>query len=288
MKDWREGTTMNDTIDHIGLGSIIQHGKHNDRVYLMKLDERDVDIILDELSKLAKANKYTKLFCKVPKNIAPLFFANGYILEAYIPKFYKNRDDVFFVSKFLDSERLLDIEENELSEFNNLLSEEHFLKNNLKKNASTYSVRKLCESDAEQMTQIYREVFESYPFPIHDPAYILKTMDENVFYFGVEKEGNLVALSSSEVDVSGKNAEMTDFATLQNHGGKSLASLLLMEMEKEMQKHGVKTLYTIARLNSVPMNKTFLRFDYEYSGTLINNTNISGRIESMNTFYKHI
>jgi len=288
MKGYREGTTMHDAVDVIGKGSKIQHGKHNDRIYLMKLDKQDVEIILEEISKLAKTNKYSKLFCKVPKNIAPLFFANGYILEGYIPKFYKNRDDVFFVSKFLNSGRLLNIEKDELSKFNQLLSEEHSLKKNLKKNVSGYSVRKLTKSDAEQMAQIYLEVFESYPFPIHDPDYILKTMDENVHYFGVENEGNLVALASSEVDAGGKNAEMTDFATLQNHGGKNLASLLLEEMEKEMEKQGVKTLYTIARLNSIPMNKTFLRFDYEYSGTLINNTNISGKIESMNIFFKHI
>jgi putative beta-lysine N-acetyltransferase len=279
---------MHDAVDTIGFGSVIQHGKQNDRIYLMKLDERDVDNILDELSKLAEANKYTKLFCKVPKNIAPLFFANGYILEGFIPNFYSNKNDVFFVSKFLTTDRLQNIEQNEFLKFNRLLSKEHSLKTNLKKKTAAYSVRKLTESDAERMTQIYRNVFKTYPFPIHDQAYILKTMAENVFYFGVENEGNLIALASSEVDVDGKNAEMTDFATLQKHGGKSLASLLLMEMEKEMQKQGVKTLYTIARLNSIPMNKTFLRFNYEYSGTLINNTNISGKIESMNIYYKHI
>lgn len=280
--------TMYDAIQRIGKGSIIQHGKLNNRIYLMKLDEQDVEIILDEIALLAKTNQYTKLFCKVPKNIAPLFFANGYLLEAYIPKFYKNKKDVFFVSKFLNSDRLLNIEKNELSKFNELLLEEHSLKNNLKKNVSDYLVRKLTKLDVEHMTQIYLEVFKSYPFPIHNPSYILQTMAENVQYFGVEKKGKLVALASSDVDAGGENAEMTDFATLPDHGGKNLASLLLMEMEKEMQKQGVKTLYTIARLNSIPMNKTFLRFDYEYSGTLIKNTNISGKIESMNVFYKHI
>ncbi len=279
---------MNDTVEVIGKGSIIQHGKHNDRIYLMKLAEQDVEIILDELVTLAEANKYAKLFCKVPKNIAPLFYANGFILEAYIPKFHKNKDDVFFVSKFLNSDRLLSIEKDALSEFNQLLSEDLSLKSKLKKDTSGYSVRKLNKSDVDQMVQIYLEVFKSYPFPIHNPDYILQTMDEDVHYFGVEKDGKLVALSSSEVDPVEKNAEMTDFATVQNHGGKSLASLLLKEMEGEMEKQGVKTLYTIARLNSIPMNKTFLRFNYEYSGTLINNTNISGRIESMNILYKHL
>jgi len=55
-----------------------------------------------------------------------------------------------------------------------------------------------------------------------------------------------------------------------------------------MKSLGIKVVYTIARLNSIPMNKTFLRLNYQYSGTLINNTNIAGKIESMNILYKHI
>jgi len=275
---------MIDTIETIGEGSIIQHGKHNDRVYLMKLKEQDVDMIIDEIVKLADINKYSKLFCKVPKKFAPLFFAEGFILEAFIPKFDNGKEDVFFVSKFLNADRLLNIGDKQFSKITQLLSEEHIIK----KNASSYSVRKLTKADVEQMTNIYIQVFESYPFPIHNREYILETMDENVQYFGVEKDGKLVAVSASEVDDVGKNAEMTDFATFQSHGGNNLASLLLKTMEKEMKKQGIKTLYTIARVNSIPMNKTFLRFNYEYSGTLIKNTNISGQIESMNIYYKHI
>ncbi len=59
-------------------------------------------------------------------------------------------------------------------------------------------------------------------------------------------------------------------------------------MEIEMKNQGMKTLYTIARLNSIAMNLTFLRSNYKYSGTLIKNTNISGQIESMNVYYKQI
>ena len=184
---------MHDAVKIIGKGSIIQHGKHNDRIYLMKLDKQDVDIIIDELSKLADMHKYSKLFCKIPKNLAPLFFGEGYIFEAFIPKFYKDNDDVFFVSKFLDSDRLLNIEKDQLSKITQLLSEEH----SIKKNVSGYLVRKLTKADVEQMTKIYLEVFESYPFPIHNPEYILETMDENVQYFGVENDGKLVAISSS-------------------------------------------------------------------------------------------
>jgi len=276
---------MYDVVEVIGKGSIIQHGKLNDRIYLMKLDERDVGDILDKLSTLANNNKYSKLFCKVSKNFAPLFFSDGYVLEAYIPKFYNNKDDVFFVSKFLNSDRLINVEKNQLSDLSKFLSDKPKIK---KKHKSDYSIIRLNDSNVEQVTTIYREVFESYPFPIHDPKYILKTMNDNVLYFGAEKDGMLVAIASSEMDLKGRNAEMTDFATLPAHTGNSIAIMLLDAMEIEMKNQQMKTLYTIARLNSIPMNLTFLRSNYQYSGTLIKNTNIAGKIESMNVLYKHI
>ena len=276
---------MNDTIEIIGEGSVIQHGKENDRIYLMSL-KGDASVTIDKIKELAKSNGYSKIFCKIPKSTAPVFFANGYLLEAFIPKFYNKQEDVFFVSKFLNSDRLLNIEKAQLLSLNNLLSNKPERKT--KKAINGYTARRLDKSDVEQITQIYRDVFVTYPFPIHNPGYILKTMEENIQYYGVEKDGKLVALSSAEKDINGGNAEMTDFATLSSHLGNNLSGLLLYIMENEMEKQGIKTLYTIARLDSIPMNKTFLRFGYEYSGTLIKNTNIAGKIESMNVYYKHI
>lgn len=274
---------MYDIVEVIGHGSIIQHGKLNDRIYLMKLDEQDVDGIIDSLHTLASKNHYSKVFCKVPKHIAPLFLADGYVVEAYIPNFYKGSDDVFFVSKFLNPERLINLEKKQLRDLSKLLAS---LPRKKKAHTSDYTTRRLLHSDIEQITAIYREVFKSYPFPIHDPEYIKETMNDQVIYFGAEQGGKLVALASSEMDLKGQNAEMTDFATLPNHAGNNLASLLLDAMEIEMKNRGIKTLYTIARLNSIPMNITFLRSNYQYSGTLIKNTNIAGEIESMNVLFK--
>ena len=279
---------MGDTIEVIGNGSVIQHGAHNDRIYLMKLDEQDVDIIIPEISRLASEKSYSKIFCKVPKHTAALFFAYGYVLEATIPKFYNKKDDVFFVSKFLNTDRLLNIEKEQLSVLSNLLRDKPKKKSNHEKRTSGYSLRKLNKSDVEQITKIYQAVFETYPFPIHNPEYILETMQEDVQYFGAEKDGRLAALSSAEIDFKGQNVEMTDFATHPEHTGNNLSGLLLEEMEKQMKMQNIPTFYTIARLNSTPMNLTFLRNNYKYSGTLIKNTNIAGKIESMNVYYKQV
>ncbi|MBN2166141.1 MAG: putative beta-lysine N-acetyltransferase [Marinilabiliaceae bacterium] len=288
MNDKKGGMKMSDVIENVGKGSKIQHGKLNDRVYLMKLDREDIDTIINKIQILTDGFNYSKVICKISRDIAPLFLANDYRIEAYIPDFFNANEDMFFMSKFLSPERLLCNDGKMLAQLSQLLMSDVSNEKNNKKDLTGYSVRKMNDSDADEMAQIYGSVFESYPFPIHDPEYIIKTMNGDVQYFGVEKNGSLVALSSAEIDFENKNAEMTDFATIQSHLGKSLAGLLLRKMEKEMKHQCINTLYTIARLNSIPMNKTFIRNNYNYSGSLINNTNISGEIESMNIYYKHI
>lgn len=278
---------LTDNIEKYGKGSVIQHGKLNERVYLIKLKQEDFPEILNYIDQLVINNNYSKIFCKVPSWATPEFIAQGFHIEAYIPGFYKNSMDVFFVSKFLNSDRKMNIEKDKLSHlseiidsYSNNYSEPQTLAND--------KLIKLNEEHADEVAHLYKQVFDSYPFPIFDPKYILETMESNVQYYGIERDGKLIALASAEIDFDGENAEMTDFATLPNFRGQNLAVILLAEMEKEMAKQGINSLYTIARLNSLPMNKTFFKLNYKYAGTLIKNTNISGQIESMNVLYKHL
>jgi putative beta-lysine N-acetyltransferase len=277
---------MDDRIETIGKGSLIQHGTLNNRIYLIKLGKKDCPEILDRMRQLAAERGYTKIFCKVPAWAAPHFFADGYITEAMIPGFYQGNETAFFLAKYLDSDRLMNMENQYLAEFGDLLKSP-FGKAKIDNNTK-FNIEQLGKEDVKQITALYRKVFLSYPFPIHNPGYILKTMKENVRYFGVKKKRKLIAVSSAELDKEGKNAEMTDFATNPDFRGKKLGQMLLAKMEKEMEAIGMNTLYTIARLQSIPMNRVFLKHRYQYAGTLIRNTNISGSIESMNVFYKHI
>ena len=140
---------------------------------------------------------------------------------------------------------------------------------------------------------IYRKTFVTYPFPINDPEYIRKTMNENFIYFSIMRNNRIVALSSSEMDNNLQNAEMTDFATLPEYQGKGLAQYLLYKMEDEMRRRNVQLVYTISRAMSYEINILFAKMGYSYGGTLWNNTNISietvsNNNESMNVWYKDI
>jgi beta-lysine N6-acetyltransferase len=277
---------MQDIIEIFGNGSIIQHGKQNNRVYLMKMNSNDISMIINYINQLALDYKYSKIFCKIPEQFAPLFIADGFLQEAYIPHFYESKG-AFFMSKYLDDNRKNNVEKDALI----TLQKNIPLHNNesVKIDLDTeFSLVELKEKNAEEISELYKQVFASYPFPIFDPNYIIDTMKDGVKYLGIKHNNDLISISSAEVDYEYKNAEMTDFASLPDYRGKKLSVILLQQMEIKMREMGIYTLYTIARLNSLPMNKTFLREGYSYSGTLINNTNIAGKIESMNVLYKNL
>lgn len=277
---------MTDTVEKIGTATI-QHGKLSDRVYLMKPGQEESDSLLSRIEALAVEYGYTKIFAKTPEVRASRFEMRGYRREAEIPRFYDGQETAIFWGRYLDEERgkerfpgkvkeVLDAAKARAGETPPGILDENF------------TWRKAGKSDAGAIVAVYDKVFESYPFPIHDPAYIRQTMDDNFVYFVVCQGARPVAVASCEMDEDRGNVEMTDFATMPEFRGKAFAVFLLDRMEEAMRERGLSTAYTIARSYSFGMNITFARMGYEYAGTLTHNTNICGQLESMNVWYKFL
>lgn len=276
---------MHDSITHIG-SSEIQHGKYNNRIYLMKLAKGDFPDIINKLERMAQTNGYSKIFAKVPPYAKDVFINNGFIVEASIPNFY-NYEQAFFLAKFFNEERT----HNHQFEKTDMVLKEARKRATLSETitlGSDFIYKSCSKSDAIQMAEVYKRVFATYPFPIDDPDHIMKTMERNVLYFAIWHNSKIVALSAAEIDAEFSNAEMTDFATLPEYTGRGFATFLLQLMESELRKRQINTAYTISRALSFSMNITFARTGYKYCGTLLNNTNISGHFESMHVWYKFI
>jgi beta-lysine N6-acetyltransferase len=62
----------------------------------------------------------------------------------------------------------------------------------------------------------------------------------------------------------------------------------LAAKEAAMRPAGLRVAYTIARAMSPGINFTFAGAGYRFGGTLVNNTQIGGRIESINVWYKEL
>ncbi len=274
---------MWDQVEKLG-NSIIHHGKYSNRIYLMHYDEKDEERMINCVDLLARNRGYSKIITKLPKSAVWMFLQNGFKEEGRIPGYYQGEETCYFLSKYLDTDRLiiqdqlmiddvLKAAQNKKIQIISLLSKE-------------FTIRVMNQEDAPNMAKVYQKVFETYPFPIFDSNYIQETMNTHVKYFGVEYRGELIGLSSCEINKKELNVEMTDFAILPKARGHKLAKHLLYNMEEVMYRDQMKTFYTIARASSYAMNAVFRSMGYLYGGTLYNNTQIAGGIESMNIWYK--
>ncbi|WP_019614313.1 putative beta-lysine N-acetyltransferase [Psychromonas ossibalaenae] len=271
-------------------GASIQYGPNSSRVYLMSMKQGNPAQLPAAMHKLAKAQGYGKLFAKVRQCESEHFFNHGFTEEARLPGYYQvmgQGEDALLLCAYLDPERQI---ESRTAEYKRVLDLacSNLSGINLSKvtPAPHWQVMPLDKMYAEEMARLYREVFPSYPFPIHEARYLCVTMSDNVSYFGIKHQGRLIALASAERDLENMAVEMTDFATLPEFRGQHLAEALLDKMESSMEQLGFRQAFTIARAASVGMNRTFAKNDYQYQGRLINNTQISGQIESMNIWCK--
>jgi len=275
---------MSDKLETIGR-SLVQHGPGNDRVYLMKLHPGDAPDIVGRLDGLASSRGYSKVFAKVPAWCAGRFIAAGYEQEAAIPAFFPDGAAACFLGKFFSVSRRLEREPELVKKVLAAAGAEMSASRPAPLPAG-YAVRLARPGDTGGMAAFYRQVFATYPFPIHDPAFLRSAMQEGTIFFGAWEGEKIAALSSAEIDPPSRSAEMTDFATLPEYRGHGLALHLLQLMEEAVQSRGIRSLFTIARSYSYGMNITFARNGYRFGGTLTNNTNISGRLESMNVWHK--
>lgn len=275
---------MSDKIFRIG-HTIVQQGPHNDRIYVMRLAIRDLPWIIDYLKDLATDNGYSKIFIKAPASALGSMLKKGYVIEAHVPRLFNGNEDGFFLARYLKEMRRHEPKGERIQE---VLKKALDLAGRYKHVplAPGYSFHMAGHDDAGDLARLYKKVFITYPFPIFDEGYLKKTMMDNIRYFYIRKDDEIVAASSAEMDRSLRNVEMTDFATHPDHRGKQLSANLLIKMEEEMLDEGMKIAYTIARSLSYPINSLFSRSGYTYGGTLVKNTNICGSFESMNVWHK--
>ncbi|UUX91156.1 putative beta-lysine N-acetyltransferase [Methanoplanus endosymbiosus] len=274
-----------DDLKKIG-NSLIQHGKLNSRVYIMKMGEDDPSALISKVEVLARKNGYGKIFGKIPEEKAGYFRDAGYIKEAFVPEFFSGRENAVFLSRYLTDERKIS---------KTCVTEDEILRECLEKNGKKRENKSLPEGLAvniageEEILPLCRHfagVFETYPFPVDDPDFIRKSIDEGTVYLTVKRGEEIIAAASAETDYDNKNAEMTDFAVSPSARGMGIAGYLLQKMEEIMKERGIRHYYTIARALEAPMNYTFAGAGYSYAGRLLNNTNICGSFESMNVWYK--
>jgi putative beta-lysine N-acetyltransferase len=223
------------------------------------------------MHELGREQGYTKLFAKVPADAADQFARRGFVNEARVPGMRRGEGSACFMSRYLARKRAVPADPERIADVLDV-AERKSRKPVVA--APGPAVIRLGHEHAQALAALYGAVFETYPFPITDPGYLRESMDSDVAFFGIPAGDGLAAAASAEMDMNWKCAEMTDFATLPALRGKGAAGRLLAHMEDAVRDRGIRT--------------AFARAGYRYGGTLHNNTQIAGRLESMNVWHRRL
>jgi len=267
--------------------STIQHGYFNDRIYLMSIQPEDVDAIAKRIRYLYHIYHYKKIVLKISESLVSFFKTNDMIEEARIPGFYQEGFDALFLSCFFDPERSHDDTCDQIHKTLQL-SREADSSFSPKMPPLNIRIRKATIEDVYQISSLYRAAFSTYPFPIREPYYLKQIMKNGVVFCVGETSQGIIAAGSCEIDWYASAVEMSDLAVDDAWKGVGCSRLILAFMEQQMKECGVITAYTICRAEPLPVNRLFAGACYQYGGTLIKNTNICGKLESMNVWYKRL
>ncbi|WML40231.1 putative beta-lysine N-acetyltransferase [Neobacillus sp. OS1-2] len=243
-------------------------------------------LLLEKVEELAHQYQAEKLIIKARSEDFLLFFEKGLQPEAVVDRYFLGSDAYFF-SKFYTPERKRN---------DHWITEDGMIHSIYQLDASMektyppkeYELKKADESCAEELSTLYKQVFQIYPTPLHDPEYVKKTIQEGTIYYVFYYQGKIVSAASAEINSFYKNAELTDCATVKEHRKYGLMKIILQELERELKRNGIFCAYSIARSLSFGMNAVLFQLGYSYRGRFVNNCYIYDKLENMNMWVKNL
>lgn len=233
---------------------------------------------------LARDEGFGKVLTEVREADRDLFLSQGFVPEGTIPGYFRG-ETAHILSYFTDPDRQASTR---LARENEIL--EAVLQSDRQEPSALderFSLGPAGLRDIDELAQIFRRVFETYPAPLHETAYIREQMETEASIFHLVRDGEkLVSTATAEVNWARGHAEMTNCATLPGYRGAGLMAALLQSLEREMQRRNVNCLFSLARASSYGMNLVLWRLGYRFGGRLINNSHICGAYEDMNVWVR--
>ncbi len=224
-----------------------------------------------------------KIIIKSREKEVSFFLSKGFVKEATVKGYFSGADMHFLVSY----PRMERGQNDKLKKEKEVV--EAILNQGFRKSATDTSVVELAkDEDAEDLANLYAEVFQVYPTPLNNVDYVRKTMKEGTRYVLIRDDNKIISAASAEINTIYANAELTDCATLPSAQGKGHIKKLLVKLEELLVENNIHCLYTIARAESYGMNRAFHQLGYTFGGTLVNNCIIYSGLEDMNVWFKMV
>jgi len=228
---------------------------------------------------------YTKLTIYAYPGEDDIWEQAGFTCEGKILGYFADSTDAILWVAYLDEER---------AQFH--LSEENDAKLKIARSkqvvepmlAVGYTCPLATFTDSSDISILLKRTFEDYPSPTEEGhIHQLIATQSNLFRYVRNRNGEMVAVASAEIDHKRKSAELTDCATLPSERGKGHMSYILKRLEEDLDMGlGITDVYSLARTGELGINCSFAKLGYVYTGRLRNNCRMPGGWESMNIWCK--
>jgi beta-lysine N6-acetyltransferase len=258
----------------------------NSRIKLIQYSRYDVESLLKHLEELAKEKDIGKVMIYANPEDISFFEKLGFQREGEISGFFQG-NPACILSRFLEEDRAHKKDEEKKDQIVEMAEQAETIKERPRLDPR-YQLRHAVKEDAEALAKLYQLVFETYPTPIHDPDFIRRCMDQDVYFTVVTEGDQIVSSASADVFPHFQCAEITDCATHPDHRGNGLLSAIIYDLELRMKEKGIPHLFSLTRAVSTGMNMVIAKLGFEYKGRLIQNSQISGDFEDMNIWVKEL
>ncbi|MGE4484443.1 MAG: putative beta-lysine N-acetyltransferase [Oscillospiraceae bacterium] len=257
---------------------------YNSRVRLLECSG-DAEGFVERLKQICTERGFGKIICMVYERDLEGFISKGFQEEGKIDGFFKG-ETAYCMTSFPDIKR---------SKSDYLLEEDKIISY-----CSGYKSRSIFvgepglklrtaeKADAENISELFRCVFNVYPTPMDQPDYVKKMMDEDVLFKVLESDEAVVSVASADMNRKFLHAEITDCATHMDFRGRGLMSELIFYLEQDLRSMGFMTVFSLARARSFGINVVLSKHGFEYSGRHINNCRIMDGFEDMNIWAKRL
>ncbi|MCY8328977.1 putative beta-lysine N-acetyltransferase [Bacillus spizizenii] len=267
-----------------GVTAVLDHDDFNKRIRVVRYDGA-IEKALPDIVAAAKEEGAEKIIVYTKQHDEAVLAQQLFVPEGFLKGYYLGHPACVMVRYLTENRRQTHsyIEEQEMLEA--LYRTAPRLRSD---NTPVFTMRKAETNDMYQLSMLYKKVFRTYPTPVFDPAYIEKTMNENTMYYVMFDHDRLISAASADSNPELGHAEITDCAVLPEYRGRSLTSLLIEALEKEMAEKDIFHVFSLARAASFGMNAVLYHSGYQYGGRLINNCYIAEGLENMNIWCKHL
>ena len=145
----------------------------NKRLKIIKYRCNDYDMLCREIDRMAKKYNLTKILLTAKEDDWQKFFVRDFILESLHPALFSGQPG-YHMSQFTSIDRLKSdvyfLEKNILKKI------QESYPHKLKKIADAYIIDNVKDNDINQLLNLYKTVFTTYPTPINDREYLKKSL----------------------------------------------------------------------------------------------------------------